>query len=108
MKEAWKIEAEAVNNGVSKYNWSPSEIAQIKKFGKVKGYHGAHLIDVSKSLEKGCTDLISNPDNIVFLTRNNHFYVHGNNWSNATSLDRVVELLPWATDKIKNVVALVP
>ena len=108
--EAWKIEAEAVNNNISKYNWSPSEIDLITKFGKIPGrqYNGVHIIDVSKSLEKGCTDLISNPDNIVFLTRNNHFYVHSNNWSNATSLDRVVELLPWATDKIKNVMALVP
>ncbi len=98
VRDAWKNEQKAVLNKKSKYTWTASERQQILKYGKVKGYQGCHLKDVSRSM--GNLDLIGNPDNIVFLTRQQHLYVHGGSWKNATDLAKVKELLPWVVDKL--------
>lgn len=93
VRKAWKNEVNAVQNGTSKYPWSDSQIDELLKYGKVKGYDGCHLIDVSKS--GGNLNLIGNPDNIVFLERSEHLFIHGGSWKNATDITKVKGLLPW-------------
>ncbi len=98
VREAWKKEQKAVLNGKSKYNWTIEQVDQIKKFGKVKGFQGCHLIDVSKS--SGNLKLIGNPDNIVFLERSKHLFVHGGSWKNATDILKVKKFLPWVMERL--------
>ena len=99
LKDAkWKKEQKEVLNGKSKYNWTIEQSDQIKKFGKVKGLQGYHLINVSKSGNN--LALIENPDNIVFLERSKHLFVHGGSWKNATDISKVTELLPWVVERL--------
>ena len=107
--EAWKKEKEAVINGTSKYNWSPSQIKEIMATGKVHGYdiNGVHIVDV-QALEGTANEyLISSSNNIVFLTRGQHLEVHGGCWKNISNTDIIVKYLPWASEQIKYVLGIV-
>lgn len=88
----------AVLNNTSKYDWTNAQRAELLKTGRIKGFQGCHLIDVSKSA--GNLKLIGNPDNIVFLERSKHLFVHGGSWKNATDISKVTELLPWVVERL--------
>ena len=99
VRNAWKNEVEAVKNGSSKYNWTKRELRQLLTDGKVSGYDGCHIVDVSVN-----PSLAGNPDNIIFLTRHDHFYlVHGGNWKNPSNWREVVEIMPRFEGMIKAV-----
>lgn len=105
--EAWKREREAVMNGTSKYNWSPSQIQELIKTGRVKGYDGAHIIDVKALVGTAKEYLISSPDNIVLLPHAQHFAAHGMCWRNPTNPSKIVKFAPWAAEQVAKVLALV-
>lgn len=98
VRKAWKNEQNAVMNNTSKYNWTASQKQELLKYGKVKGYQGCHLIDVSKS--GGNLSLIGNPDNIVFLQKTEHLFIHGGSWQNVTDISKVKDLLPWVVEQL--------
>ncbi|HBC90293.1 MAG TPA: hypothetical protein DCZ00_02475, partial [Lactococcus sp.] len=84
IKEAWKNEVEAVQNGTSKYNWTENELKQLLDNGKVAGYDGCHIVDVSVN-----PALAGDANNIIFLKRFEsfpgevcHFMVHSYDWKN--------------------------
>ena len=80
VKKAWEQEKQRALNGEKlSRDWTPDEIAELKSTGKVKGYEGHHMKSVSKYPE-----LASDPNNIQFLTRQEHFKAHDYNWRNAT------------------------
>lgn len=114
VKEAWERERKAMLNGEeTTYQWKGynkttgeveygSEAWELLTNGKVKGYDGCHIIDVSRSGNN--INLIGNPDNIVFLPRfeeNSHFYIHGNNWKNATDIEKLKNIYSWVVDRLK-------
>lgn len=100
VSEAWKSEREAIQNGTSKYNWSPSQMQEILKGGKLSGYAGHHIVPVNEVLGTANEYLISDPNNIVFLSKAAHTYVHAVGDSFAVTAPRVVEMVPWMAKKI--------
>ena len=100
VRDAWKREAEAVKNGVSKYNWTSAEKTQLLKFGKIRGYEGHHIKTVKELAGTAKEYLISSADDIVFLTKQNHAYVHPGGFKNPTDINRLVELLPWVVERL--------
>lgn len=117
VSEAWKQEKEAVLNRKSKYNWTPSQKSELIKTGKVSGYEGAHIIDANKLRGTARESLVWDPDNIIFLREirdvsnpanpitRQHLYVHCGSYKNATDTSRIVELLPWAAEKVAKMMA---
>lgn len=109
VSEAWKLERKAVDAGTSKYNWTPEQLAEITKYGKVKGYNvnGAHIVDVNVLKNTVNAPLVSDPNNIVFLTRSEHLAVHGGSWKNPTNPKLIVELLPWASKQVQSILGMI-
>ncbi len=58
VKKAWEKEVEAVKNNKSKYNWTKKEKMELLKKGKVKGYQGAHIVDVNVDPSKAADPII--------------------------------------------------
>ena len=91
VKEAWKQERELVaKTGHGTRNWSGQQKAQLLKKGKVKGFEGHHINDVSHN-----PTMAGNPNNIRFVTRRQHLALHEFNWHNATTgklIDRMALL----------------
>lgn len=99
VRNAWKNEVEAVKNGTSKYNWTREELTELLTKGKVSGYDGCHIVDVSLN-----PSLAGDSNNIIFLTRHDHFYlVHGGNWKNPSNWNEVVKIMPQFKDMISAV-----
>jgi RHS repeat-associated protein len=83
--EAWKQEADLVRRtGQGTRQWTEAEKQELLQTGKVKGYEGHHINSVN-----GSPDQAGNPDNIEFVTRDEHFDKHDGNWQNQTSGDLV-------------------
>jgi len=102
VRNAWKNEVEAVKNGTSKYNWTREELKQLLTNGKVTGYDGCHIVDVSVN-----PSLAGDPNNIIFLKKYEsfpgevcHFMVHNGNWKNPSNWAPVVKVMPQFTDMI--------
>ena len=76
------------------------------KNGKIRGYDGAHIIDVHQLKDTISSELISDPDNILFFTRKNHLRIHMGNWKNDTNTDVILDFYPWASDQIDKVKAV--
>ena len=95
VNEAWKQERELVaKTGKGTRQWTDAEKLELLKRGKVKGYEGHHINSVKGSLAKGGdVSLISNPNNVAFVTRSEHLMMHSGNFRNVTTgelLSRVV------------------
>ncbi len=81
VKKAWKQETKMVKStGKGTRDWTKGEAKQLLNNGKVKGYQGHHINSV-----KGSPLLAGNPNNIRFLTPQEHLFTHGGNWRNPTS-----------------------
>ncbi len=98
--EAWKIERKAVMTGTSRYNWTLKQKLEIIKNGKLAGYEGHHIKTV-KELEGTAQEfLIGDPNNIVFVNRDQHLLLHGNNTKNPTNIKTLLKLVPWADKRL--------
>ena len=88
---AWRYEQLEVSmggSGTREYN--QEQINELLQTGRVRGMHGQHINSVASHPE-----LQGNPDNIKFLTPDEHLAEHGRDWRNQTSgdlLDRESEL----------------
>jgi RHS repeat-associated protein len=84
VRRAWKEEAEMVRRtGAGTRNWSPPEINELLRTGKVKGYEGHHINDVHTN-----PLMASIPDNIKFVrgrkTSTEHISEHRGDFRNST------------------------
>lgn len=80
VRQAWKIEKEAVQNGTSSYNWTPAQKRELLTTGRVRGYYGHHIVSISAD-----ASLAADPKNIYFCTYREHLWQHFGNWRTATT-----------------------
>jgi len=93
---AWSKEVTAVKNGTSKYNWTLDEIDELLTTGRVSGYEGCHIVDVSVD-----PSLADNADNIIFLLKEVHLkVVHGGDFHNASRWGEIIKIMPQFKDQI--------
>ena len=74
---AWKREREQVLNSRGSRNWTQAEQRQIISTGRCAGIEGQHMMSVKKHPEQA-----DNPNNIQFLTHEEHLKAHGGNYKN--------------------------
>jgi len=84
VKEAWRQERELVKAGGGSREWSTEQIDELLTKGKVKGFEGHHINNV-----QNYPDMAGNPNNIEFLTREEHLSAHNGNWKNETHGDLI-------------------
>lgn len=79
--EAWRQERILVEkHGNGQRNWTEAEKKELLETGKVRGYEGHHINDVSNNPK-----LAGNPDNIKFVKgRKEHLQEHGGSFKNPT------------------------
>ncbi len=85
IREAWKNERELVLEGRGTRDWTPEQQADIvdgvtPRDENWRAYEGHHM----RSAEAYPEDQ-GNPDNVQFLTREEHQAAHGNDFRNETS-----------------------
>ena len=80
---AWDYERlEVAMGGSGTREYSHEQINELLESGRVRGMEGQHINSAASHPE-----LQGNPDNIKFLTRDEHFAEHGYDWRNQTSGD---------------------
>ena len=99
--KAWKKEEEAVRKGTSKYNWTEAEKNELLTNHKIHGYEGHHIFTVKELQDTVNQKLIADPDDIVFVKREVHIWLHDWNTNNPTNIDKLVELFPWAAERVE-------
>lgn len=85
IQAAWDREQDYVRNGMGTRDWTPEQQRDILEKGKAydengRAFEGQHM----RSAEKHPEDQ-GNPDNIQFLSRDEHFAAHDGNWRNPTN-----------------------
>ncbi len=81
IRGAWKKEKELVLEGKGTRNWTVAQQQELISEGKISGFEGQHMMDVSTYPEYA-----DDPNNIQWLTyAEHHFGAHMGNWSNSTS-----------------------
>ncbi len=79
--EAWAQERRLVMQGRGTRDWTVSQQEELIRTGKVSGFEGSHMLDASSNPAEA-----NNPDNIQFLTHDEHFYgAHNENYRNPTT-----------------------
>ena len=76
VRKAWAQERELVMTGKSTRSWTVSQRQELLKTGRVKGFQGHHMTSVKASIQSGNIGLISDPNNIMFLSRTEHIAHH--------------------------------
>lgn len=100
VSEAWKKEKQAVMDGTSKYNWTSAQKKELLTTGKIKGQAGHHIKPVNELIGTAHEHLISDPNNIVFLSDDVHKWVHLVGDSFEKTAPRVVQVMPWTAKVI--------
>lgn len=81
INEAWEQERRLVLQGKGTRDWTVSQQEELIRTGKVSGFDGSHMLDASSN-----PSVASNPDNIQFLTYEEHIYgAHDRNPRNPTT-----------------------
>lgn len=83
--DAWKLEADLIQEGKGTRDWTAQQQKDILEKGKAYdddgvAFHGHHMRSAEKHPE--CQ---SDPQNIQFLTRDEHLEAHGGCWQNPTN-----------------------
>lgn len=100
VSEAWKKERQAVMDGTSKYNWTSAQKKELLTMGKIKGQAGHHMKPVNELVGTAHEHLISDPNNIVFLSDDVHKWVHIVGDTFEKTAPRVVQAMPWTAKVI--------
>lgn len=82
VREAWKYEQKNVElggDGIT-HSWTDTEKRELIETGRVSGYDGHHINDVSTYPE-----MQADPNNITFLTKEEHILAHNGNFNNSTN-----------------------
>lgn len=78
---AWEQERRLVLQGRGTRDWTVSQQEELIRTGRVSGFDGSHMLDASSN-----PSVASNPDNIQFLTYEEHIYgAHDGNTHNPTT-----------------------
>jgi len=89
VRDAWKQEADLVRREEpGTRRWNEAEINELKETGKVKGYEGHHINSVKGDKKRTHAENLSNarnPNNIKFLTPDEHLVAHDNSFHKPTS-----------------------
>lgn len=81
VRAAWNAEADLIRRtGEGSRNWSDAQIDDILTTGRVRGYEGHHIFNVTKY-----PHLAADPRNVRFGTRREHFEWHDNDWRRETT-----------------------
>lgn len=80
VRNAWKEEKERVKSGQGTRDWSPAQQKELIQRGAVSGYEGHHMKSVSMYPEYA-----GDSKNIQFLSEEEHFEAHQENYHNATN-----------------------
>ena len=85
IKLAWEQEKERVLEGKGTRDWTPEQQKDIIETGKAydadgRAFEGQHMKSVNKYPEYQ-----GDPDNIQFLTRDEHLAAHNGSWQNETN-----------------------
>lgn len=81
VNKAWKQERRLVMQGRGTRDWTVSQQEELIRTGKVSGFEGSHMLDVSSN-----PLVANNPDNIQFLTHAEHIQgAHNRNTKNPTT-----------------------
>lgn len=83
--DAWKLEADLIQEGKGTRDWTAQQQKDILEKGKAYdddgvAFHGHHMRSAEKHPE--CQ---GDPQNIQFLTRDEHLEAHGGCWQNPTN-----------------------
>ena len=78
VRQAWERERAYVAKGMGTRNWTQDEQKELLETGRVSGYEAHHMSSVSKDPQNA-----DNPDNIQFLTHDEHLAAHDGNYQNA-------------------------
>lgn len=82
---AWAYDrADLRMGGQGSREYTAAQKNELLETGEIKGLEGHHINDVSNHLSEQ-----ANPDNIRFLTRDDHYVAHGNAWQNKTQGDMI-------------------
>jgi hypothetical protein len=78
---AWRQEAELVRQtGHGTVNWTPQEMEELLRTGRVGGYEGHHINSIN-----GHPEMARDPSNVRFVRgRAEHLGEHGGNFRNQT------------------------
>ena len=106
VKNAWKEEVKAVQNGTSRYNWTPEQIKELLETGKVAGYDGHHIIPVSQLKDTAAEYLISSADDIALIPKDVHVLVHAGG-NAAGDMEVLVQCVPWVEEHMVYLLSLV-
>ena len=85
IEEAWKREQELVKQGKGTRDWTPEQQKDILENGKAYDEEGRAFEGHHKKSVAAYPEHQGNPDNIQFLTRDEHQQAHGGNYQNSTN-----------------------
>lgn len=77
VEKAWAHERERILQGRGSRDWTKGEQREILRTGSCHGFEGHHMQSVKEH-----PDQAGNPDNIQFLTRDEHLAAHRGDWKN--------------------------
>ncbi len=85
IRVAWKNEQQLIKEGKATREWTPDQQQDILDKGKAydkdgRAFEGQHMMSAEKYPEYQ-----GNPENIQFLTREEHLEAHDGNWQNPTN-----------------------
>lgn len=85
IRAAWNNEQQLIKEGKATREWTPAQQQDILDKGKAydkdgRAFEGQHMMSAEKYPEYQ-----GNPENIQFLTRDEHLEAHDGNWQNPTN-----------------------
>ena len=81
VKAAWENEAVRVRNGRGTRDWTVAQQAELLRYGSISGFEGQHMKNVADYPQ-----FAGDPNNIQFLTPQEHFYGgHDGKWKNKSN-----------------------
>ena len=100
VKDAWKIERKAVLTNTSRYKWTIKQKLELITTGKIKGMEGHHIRTVKELADTSERLFIADPNDIVFLSKQQHLLMHSNNFNNVTDTKTLLKLMPWVEKRL--------
>lgn len=102
VRQAKKMELDAIKTNTSSYDWSPQQKATFLESNSFPGYEGCHIVDVSRYPR-----FASDPSNIILLPHTTHFkIVHGGWFANPSNWETIILGMPQFAKQIAQMKAL--
>lgn len=102
VKAAWEHETVCVRNGRGTRDWTVAQQAELLQYGTISGFEGQHMKNVADFPQ-----FAGDPNNIQFLTPQEHFYGgHEGKWKNKSNgrLDLSTgQIIQFAEDELPSI-----